>query len=69
MMKQIKTLFFLLLALALVLSLGVCVAAEGGDEPPVTVVVSGDCGKNGDNVTYKLYSNGLLMIEGTGLVG
>ena len=68
MMKQIKTLFFLLLALALVLSLGVCVAAEGGDEPPA-VVASGECGQSGGNAVFTLYSDGMLVIEGANLVG
>ena len=31
-----------------------------------TVVGSGDCGKNGDNVTWKLTSEGTLTISGTG---
>lgn len=30
------------------------------------VIASGDCGENGDNVTWKLYEDGLLVIEGSG---
>ena len=67
-MKQIKTLFFVLLTLALVLSLGICAAAEGGDEPLITIVESGDCGADGSDVQYKLYSDGLLEITGTGII-
>ena len=32
----------------------------------LTVVDSGNCGKNGDNVTWSLDSNGILTISGTG---
>ena len=65
---KLKKLFFVLLALALVLLLGVCAAAEGGDAPDVTVVDSGDCGDENSDVQYKLYSDGLLEITGTGKV-
>ena len=30
------------------------------------VFASGNCGENGDNVTWKLYEDGLLVIEGSG---
>lgn len=30
------------------------------------VIASGDCGENGDNVKWKLYDEGLLVIEGSG---
>jgi hypothetical protein len=39
---------------------GIAVSAD------VTIVSQGNCGANGDNVTYKLYSDGLLEITGTG---
>ena len=65
---KLKNLFFVLLALALVLSLGVCAAAEGGDAPDVTVVEADDCGADGSDVQYKLYSDGLLEITGTGII-
>lgn len=40
----------------------------GGDIPPEggTVVQSGPCGKNGENLTYQLYDNGRLTVSGTG---
>lgn len=31
-----------------------------------TIVTSGECGKNGDNVTYQLDEEGLLLISGSG---
>lgn len=62
---KLKNLFFVLLALALVLSLGVCAAAESGDEPP-TVVVSGTL-ELGD-ARYTFYSDGNLVLEGNGPV-
>ena len=65
MMKQIKKLLFVLFALALVLSLGVCAAAEGGDEPPA-VVASGECGESGGSMVYTLYADGTLNISGSG---
>ena len=34
--------------------------------PSATVVKSGNCGKNGDNVQYRLYSDGTLDISGSG---
>ena len=30
------------------------------------VIASGDCGENGDNVTWKLHEDGQLVIEGSG---
>ena len=39
---------------------GVAVSADA------SVVESGNCGANGDNVTYTLYDDGLLVISGTG---
>ena len=39
---------------------GIAVSADDN------VISSGNCGANGDNVTYKLYSDGLLEITGTG---
>ncbi len=34
----------------------------------IFVVDSGNCGADGDNVTYTLYSNGYLVISGTGAI-
>ena len=39
---------------------GIAVSAD------VTVVKSGECGADGNNITYTLYSDGLLEITGTG---
>ena len=50
----------LILVLTLVLSVGSVSAAEP------TIVDSGNCGKNGSNVTWTLDSAGLLTISGTG---
>ena len=61
---KLKKLFFVLLALALVLLLGVCAAAEGGDAPDV--YVSGSCGAEGSNVTWTLSTDGVLTISGRG---
>ncbi len=37
------------------------------EDPPEPVIVdSGVCGKNGDNLTWTLYDNGLLKISGSG---
>ncbi len=63
-MKQTKKLFVVLLAFALVLLLGVCAAAEGGDAPDV--YVSGSCGAEGSNVTWTLSTDGVLTISGRG---
>lgn len=67
-MKQIKTLFFVLLTLALVMALGVFAAAETGDAPAATVVETGDCGAEGSDVQYQLYDNGTLVISGAGKI-
>ena len=50
----------LILVLTLVLSVGSVSAAEP------TIVDSGNCGKDGSNVTWTLDSAGLLTISGTG---
>ena len=50
----------LILVLTLVLSVGSVSAAEP------TIVDSGNCGKDGNNVTWTLDSAGLLTISGTG---
>ena len=50
----------LILALTFVLSVGSVSAAEP------TIGASGDCGKDGSNVTWTLDSTGLLTISGTG---
>ena len=50
----------LILVLTLVLSVGSVSAAEP------TIVDSGNCGKDGNNVTWTLDSTGLLTISGTG---
>ena len=50
----------LILVLTLVLSVGSVSAAEP------TIVDSGNCGKDGSNVTWTLDSTGLLTISGTG---
>ena len=50
----------LILVLTLVLSVGSVSAAEP------TIIASGDCGKDGSNVTWTLDSAGLLAISGTG---
>ena len=50
----------LILVLTLVLSVGSVSAAEP------TIVDSGNCGKDGSNVTWTLDSNGLLTISGEG---
>ena len=39
---------------------GIAVSADA------SIVESGNCGANGDNVTYTLYDDGLLVISGTG---
>ena len=39
---------------------------NGSESTLGTIVASGNCGKNGDNVTYQLDDNGLLVISGTG---
>ncbi len=61
---KLKNLFFVLLALALVLILGVCAAAEGGDEPEVVLSGTLELG----NAQYTFYSDGNLVLEGSGPV-
>lgn len=46
-------------------------SADGDDsgdttDPNRTVIASGDCGANGDNVTWTLYDDGELVISGSG---
>ena len=69
--KTISVLLSVLLALLMLAPLGaVSFAAE--EEAPedeiVTVVETGDCGAEGGDVHYTLYSDGLLVIEGNGAV-
>ena len=69
--KTISVLLSVLLALLMLAPLGaVSFAAE--EEAPedeiVTVVESGDCGAEGSDVRYTLYSNGLMIVEGTGAI-
>ena len=61
---KLKNLLFVLLALALVLSLGVCAAAEGGDAPEVVLSGTLELG----NAQYTFYSDGNLVLEGSGPV-
>ncbi len=61
---KLKKLFFVLLALALVLILGVCAAAEGDDEPEVVLSGTLELG----NAQYTFYSDGNLVLEGSGPV-
>lgn len=65
--KKISAILFALLALICVFTM-TAVATEIAEEEPVvpTVVDSGECGAEGDNVLWKLYSDGLLEITGTG---
>lgn len=60
-MKTSKKLLSVLLALVLALS---CAAVAFADE--TTVVASGICGAEGDNLTWDLTTDGLLTIKGTG---
>ncbi len=52
------------------LSRGMTVEVDLGNEPDIptggTVIASGDCGAQGDNVKWTLDSNGVLTISGTG---
>lgn len=41
---------------------------NGGGEDNRTIIASGDCGADGDNVTWVLYDNGELVISGTGKI-
>ena len=61
-MKRAKKFLSVLLALCLLLSCGTLAFAE--DTP--TVVASGDCGADGDNLQWELYSDGTLYINGDG---
>ncbi len=61
MRKGIASLF---LAAVLAIVLGAVAFADDS-----TIVASGDCGANGDNVTWTLDSNGLLTISGQGEMG
>lgn len=65
--KKISAILFALLALICVFTM-TAVAAEIAEEEPVvpTVVDSGECGAEGDNVLWTFYSNGLLEITGSG---
>ena len=65
--KKISAILFALLALICVFTM-TAVATEIADGEPIepTVVDSGECGAEGDNVLWKLYSDGLLEITGTG---
>ena len=62
--KPIALLLSVLMVLALFAPLSVVSFAEG-DEP--AVVASGDCGKNGNNMLYTLYSDGTMVLSGSGL--
>lgn len=67
--KPVALLLSVLMLLALFAPLGV-VSLAADDETPeddiVTVVETGDCGAEGSDVQYKLYSNGKLIVEGFG---
>ena len=69
-MKKILTLFAVLLCLcAGVLSaekLGIDSFSFAPKAEAATIVASGECGADGDNVTWTLDSDGLLTISGTG---
>ena len=54
----------IVVVLALVLALAVGGGSVSAEEP--TIIASGDCGKDGSNVTWKLDSAGLLTINGEG---
>ncbi|MBQ5969068.1 MAG: leucine-rich repeat domain-containing protein [Clostridia bacterium] len=67
-MKTGKKLLSVVLALLLALSFGT-LAFANDDTPtptPATVVETGNCGAEGSDVQYKLYSNGKLIVEGFG---
>ena len=55
----------ILIVLAALLAATFCFSLTIAEEEP-TIVASGDCGENGDNVTWQLDSNGKLTISGTG---
>ena len=54
----------IVVVLALVLALAVGGGSVSAEEP--TIIASGDCGKDGSNVTWTLDSTGLLTISGEG---
>ena len=54
----------IVVVLVLVLALAVGGGSVSAEEP--TIIASGDCGKDGSNVTWKLDSAGLLTISGEG---
>lgn len=56
------------LVLAILLSVFFCFAAANAetDIPVETIIASGDCGAEGGNVQWKLNSDGVLTIWGTG---
>ena len=67
MKARLKQPLALLLALAMALgmmcgSAGATTVASGF----ISTVASGNCGRNGDNVTWSLDSTGTLTISGTG---
>ena len=61
MKKRIASILLAVMMIVTLLPLGLVETAWAA-----TVVGSGDCGKNGDNVTWKLTSEGTLTISGTG---
>ena len=61
MKKQIASILLTVMMIVTLLPLGLMDTAWAA-----TVVDSGSCGKNGDNVTWKLTSEGTLTISGTG---
>ena len=64
-MKLMKKALAVLLALLMLLPFGT-VSFAAGEEPEI--VASGDCGAEGSDVQYKLYSDGLLTVEGSGTI-
>lgn len=60
-----KTTFRVILALLLSMILYVCLIPSAFAEGE-TVVASGTCGAEGDNLSWTLYDSGELVIEGTG---
>ena len=61
MKKTLRITIVLLLSLTLYVCLMPSAFAEGE-----TAIASGTCGAEGDNLTWKLYDSGELVIEGTG---
>ena len=62
MMKTLRIALSLLACVVLCLCLSPAGNAEG------YIIDSGTCGKSGDSVTWTLYDNGKLVIEGTGAI-